>query len=206
MALHDVYATRWQFRDHGRVWSVTLHYRDATGVNESVAAADLADRAAVQLAASFDGARATDSTREGIYAWKITKDTGLPDFDSFASVAGTSGEAEATSPNNCAVFTLRTEDPLATRFGRIYLAGIPRTYLEDGHWNATAMTKLNALATALKANLAGTLGTWEPCILRRYVNHIKLDPPVPSLVSDVSVTNIVYSQRRRNSRQWGTVT
>lgn len=205
MALNDVYGTRWQFRDHGRVWTINLNYKDTTGVAEESAAADLGAGAYTLFGTELNACRATDSTFEGIYIWKITKDTGIPDMRPYASVAGTSGEAESTSPNNCAVFTLQTTDPLAKRFGRIYLAGLPYTWLAGGQWNITAMTAFTALATKLQTVVTGSLGSYQPVILRRVAAGAPLVPPVPSDVSVVATSNIVYSQRRRNSRQLGYV-
>lgn len=204
MALNDLYGVRTQFRDHGRVWTVNMYYRDTTGVSELEATSDLSIAHNTTIGPLFDACRATDSTREGTYSWSVTKDFAMPNKVSDASTPGSSGSPTSTPPNMCAVLTLRTEAPEAVRFGRIYLAGLPGAWVEAGMWNAAADTALGTLATALQTPLAGAIGTWQPVILRRISGGVPIVPPAYSDVSVVTKTRIIYSQRRRNSRQIGT--
>lgn len=203
MAQNDLYGVRFQFRDHGSIWTVNLAFRDETGVDEKDASNDLGVIANTTLGPLFDDARAQDSTREGSYCWKINAGTGMPDKQSDASIPGDVLFA-STPPNMCAVISLRTTDPAAARFGRIYIGGNPKTTVEDGRWTAAQVTKLQTLGAAIVAPLVGAIGTWQSVILRRVSGGVPIVPPEGSTISSSSVSNIVYSQRRRNSRQIGT--
>lgn len=204
MSIGDIYGTRHQFRTQGRVWTVNIYYEDETGVDEKDAASDLGVIANTTLGPLFTDYQSSDTSREGTYAWKVTAGTGMPDKISDASVPGDISPSPSLPPNMCAVISLKTTDPAATRFGRIYLAGIPQGNVEDGRWSAAAMTRFQAVGAAIVAPLTGVLGTWQSVILRRVSLGVPLVPPVGSTISSYSVSNIVYSQRRRTSRQIGT--
>lgn len=203
MALDDAYGVRFQFRDHGRVWGITLHYKDATGVDEVDASNDLAVIANSSLGPLFDDIRAIDSTREGLYCWKMEAGTGLPDKLSVASIPGDTIFTESVPPNCCMVFTKVTVDPAAERFGRFYMGGLPQEFIENGAWTATAQATAGPLVSMLSATLVGALGSWVPVIYRTVSGGVPLVPPETSDISEVTITSVVYSQRRRNSRQIG---
>lgn len=202
MAQGDIYGTRTQFRSKGRVWTVNLYYKDDTGLPELDAANDLAVASNTTLGPLFDAARAADTTREGTYAWKITAGTGMPDKVSDASVPG-GITGQALPPNTCIVYSLKTNDPAAKRNGRIYLAGIAHSEVTNGQITDITDAKYENIRTQLQQILSGAAGTWQPVILRRVLNGAPLVPPVGSDVSSCSVSAILYSQRRRNSRQIG---
>jgi len=204
MALNDLYGVRFQFRTHGVIWTVGLGYRDTNGVDELFACNDLAVAANTTLGPLFDACRGNDSTREGTYCWKVIKGTGMPDQIPDASVIGNQPEV-STSPNNCMVISLRTDDPLAKRHGRIYITSQRRDGISNGRWSTGQVDMGQQLADGIKTPLIGSLGTWQPCIIRRWSDGLKLDPPQYSDISNATVTDIVYTQRRRNSRQIGTI-
>lgn len=203
MAQNDVFQVRSQFRDHGRVWTINTHYRDDTGVDGIDVCKDLVDAYAAAVGPALAACRAADSTHEANYASAIKPLVANAYELSLPSLPGGVTGTQSFPPNMNAVITRRTADPEATRYGRIYLGGLPNTWLDQGNWSSAALTALGALAAAMELTLAGVIGSYVPVVLRRYEGGIKLDPPKASDVSTCGASNIVYTQRRRNSRQCG---
>lgn len=214
--LHDVYLLRAQFRTHGRVWSFGIHYQlDSVGDPENNAV-DLAGNFLTGMFLVLNDFRAADTTFEGTYVSCTLKDTANPAMVSGPSTPGDHA-SESLPPNICVVFTLRTNDAEAKRSGRIFVGGLPRTFVVNGQLGAIlGVPEATALAVALQTPIVGSQGSWTPGILRKFKGKMaNPNPPPPeevpaplvpnvfSPVTSVTYVRILYTQRPRNSRQIG---
>lgn len=203
MSIGDVFLLRTQFRSHARVWTVNQHYLDDTGQDDTTAAADLTDAWQATNAALAVDVLAADSTLEAFYSVKMTGGDAMPSLDVQSSTVGDVA-GNSVPPNTCAVVSLSSTDPELIRPGRLYVGGIPKSSILAGNltaaYLATFLTKWGAIAGD---QLTGVDGTWTPCIFLTVEAGVPRVPKIGVAVTSVRVKPILYSQRRRNSRQQG---
>lgn len=202
MAIGDVFRVQWAFNTEWRQWATSMHYKDVDGIADVDAAEDLLT--VVKGIGSSEIAACLSLTTQlsDVYVLKVTGGAGMPARSKYVGVAGSSSP-DALPTNKCAVFSLKTVDPLASRMGRLYLSGISKSDTADGAFTAAWVNGVaNTLAAKLDDVLTGTLGDWQPVILRTISNGVPISP-TPADVSSVSVSGIVYSQRSRQQKYRG---
>lgn len=165
--LHDVYGLRIQFRTHGRVWSINLHYQANSLPPSTGGSADLVAVAQGLFTPVLIACIAPSTTLEGFYAWCTLKDTANPAEQPTIS---TPGEAPLSClpPNMSVVYTLRSSDEGYKRAGRIYLGGISKAWVLNGSINAAFLTDYEALRQQLSETLQGGVYEWQLGILRKF--------------------------------------
>jgi hypothetical protein len=203
MAIGDVFLLRTQFRSHARVWTVNQHYLDDTGQDDATASADLTDAWQATNAALAVDALAADSTLESLYSVKLTGGDAMPSLDVQTSTVGDQ-TGNSVPPNTCVVVSLGSTDPALIRPGRLYVGGIPKSGILAGNLSAAYLAVFLAKWAAIAGDqLVGVGGTWTPCIFLTVLAGVPRVPPIGVAVTSVRVKPILYSQRRRNSRQQG---
>lgn len=203
MAADDTFLVRSQFRTHARLWTINQHYRDVAGQDDVTAAGDLQDIWTSTNKALALSEMGTETTFEGLYVLKVTGTAAMPYVDQYASNTG--GVMSDTLPPNCSVVvSLGSSDPNLIRPGRLYVAGIPKSGVADGNLTGAYLATFTADWVLIAgATLSGVGGDWVPTILRTIENGAPLVPPDPVDVESVRIKPIIYTQRRRNSRQRG---
>ncbi|GAG73762.1 unnamed protein product [marine sediment metagenome] len=204
MAENDVFLVRCQFRTHARLWTINQHYRDADGQSDGTAAVDLQDAWTLTNTPMALSEMGVETTFEGVYVLKVTGGAALPALDKYASTPG-SVQSDTLPPNCAVVVSLGSSDPLLIRPGRLYVGGIPKSGVDGGNLSAAYLATFTTdWAKIAGDTLVGSGGSWVPTILRTITGEDKLDPPIAINVESVRIKPILYSQRRRNSRQRGT--
>jgi hypothetical protein len=80
--------------------------------------------------------------------------------------------------------------------GRMYLPGYPASTAVAGFWTSDAQDPASAAASIL-------FDTWGPdgdgtlCIINRYIDKVKQEPPVPTLITSFTIDNVVRRIGRR---------
>lgn len=203
MSIGDVFLLRTQFRSHARVWTVNQHYIDDTGQDDDTASADLTDAWQATNAPLAVDVLAADSTLESMYSVKMTGGDAMPSLDVQSSTVGDVA-GNSVPPNICAVVSLGSTDPELIRPGRLYVGGIPKSGIISGNLNATYLGLFETSWEAIAGDqLIGVDGTWTPCIFLTVEAGVPRVPKIGVAVTSVRVKPILYSQRRRNSRQQG---
>lgn len=203
MALGDVFLLRAQFRSHARVWTVNQHYLDDTGVDDADASNDLINAWDATNTALAVDVLAADSTIEALYSVKMTGGDAMPALGVIGSTPG-DVTGDSIPPNSCAVVSLSSTDPELIRPGRLYVGGIPKSGILSGNLTTTYLASFTTSWDAIAGTqLVGALGTWTPCIFLTVEAGVPRTPPIGVAVTSVRVKPILYSQRRRNSRQAG---
>lgn len=205
MALDDVFKVRFEFSQQDVVWSVTRHYQDKTGVDPLEAANDLVAIANPMQANEMADCISDDVRVEACYACPVVAESALPALFQHNNVTGAVTGSNALPANSAAVFSFQSDDPLLKRSGRIYLAGLAKSSVQDGNLTAAWLgTPGAALKTKLSADLSGALGTWRPIIYRTVDNGAPLPTPIVVEVDTVTVLGTIFTQRRRTGRRRGT--
>lgn len=203
MALADVFLLRAQYRSFGRVWSVNMHYESVSAGDPNTTAQSLCDGWFAGVSNDVLLSIAADTTFEGLSASCVLPATANPGHLDGISAPGFTG-GESVPPNTCAVFSLGSDGPALVRPGRIYLAGIPNSQVIDGRIDPNFVSgQLSTLATNLKTQLVAAPIDFKLVVLKRTVGAPPHVPLAAVEVDTVRVTDILYTQRRRNSRQAG---
>jgi hypothetical protein len=135
--------------------------------------------------AALFSVKATDlSTQTG----PVVEDTtGLP-------IVGTGGTASVPNNVSCAVKLITNNRGRSFR-GRIYHIGLPSSVVTGNTVSTTTRTALrNAWLAALTL---GTSPIWTLCVGSRYTANAPRITGLATPVTDISVNNVVDSQRRR---------
>lgn len=203
MALGDIFLMRLSFRSHARIWSVNQHYKDATGQSDKFAADDLTDAWDTAYQASMLAEMAADTSYESSYAVKLTGGDAMPSLKVQPSPPGTV-TGRSLPPNSATVVSLGSDDAALIRPGRLYVAGIPHSKILNGNLTAAYLATFKAAWEAIaKTVLVGVGGSWQPVIYLTILAGVPRTPPIGVNVDSVRVKPILYTQRRRNSRQQG---
>jgi len=203
MALADVFLLRSQYRSFGRVWSVNLHYESQAPIAPETAAQSLIDAWTAALPNDFLFCMAADTTWEGVSVTSIMPANAMPAHHDGISAVGFEG-GESVPPNTCAVLSLGSDGPALIRPGRIYLGGVPNGQVTLGRiTQAFVNGAYTTLADNLKAQLAATPADFKLVVLKRTVGAPPHVPLAAVEVDTIRVTDILYTQRRRNSKQLG---
>ncbi|GAG55481.1 unnamed protein product [marine sediment metagenome] len=204
MAVGDIFLLRATFRSHARIWSINQHYVDATGQTDLLAAQDLTDRWDADYKAGMLAEMAADTTFESLYSVKLTGGDAMPSLKVLPSPPGTV-TGRSLPPNTAVVVSLGSTDVNLIRPGRLYVAGIPHSKILNGNLTAAYLITFKAAWEAIAKTVITTGGgNWQPVI---YLTVLAGAPRVPTIganVDSVRVKPILYTQRRRNSRQQGT--
>lgn len=204
MAAGDVFLHRLQFRSHAKVWTVGMHYRDENGADDRFAANDLGDEWAAQYNMNILSLIAKDTTLEAAYTLKVTGTPAMPQLRRENSLVGMHADNYSIPPNSTYVVTQLSTDPQLTRSGRIYMAGIPTSAIVDGNLSDSFKTIAEAIWIAIfTQQLSTSGGLFTPCILRTESGGVPIDPPLAITVESVRLRPIIYTQRRRTSKQRG---
>ena len=203
MAIGSAFLLRTQFRSHARLWTLNQHYADVAGQDDLTAAEDLV---AAWIAAHKTGVlseMAADTTFESVYSVKLTDGDAMPGLTVLDSEPGVVS-GESLPPNSAVVVSLGSNDPGLIRPGRLYVAGIPKSGVLSGNLSAAYLATFKTDWDKVAGDtLSGAGGDWTPVILRTVQAGVPLVPPQTANVTSVRIKPILYSQRRRNSRQQG---
>lgn len=199
----QTFLARHQFRTAGRVWSINTHW-DCTSGYDTLTSSTALEDALQPLTDAIKAALSDSTTIEGTYISHVQSEAALPAKKSFPSTPGDIAGTNSLPPNTAAVFTLQSTDPDTRRTGRIYLAGIPDSEVSAGRLLGSYVTaKLDPIAFQLKSTQSASGQDFIPVILQRQRDLAVIDPPVILPIDSVRTGDILYTQRRRNSRQLG---
>lgn len=199
----QVFLVRHQFRTAGRVWTINTHWRCTSGYDPDTSSTALED--ALQPINDQVVLCISDSTSiEGTYITHVLPGTALPAKKSFPSTTGSVTGTNSLPPNCAAVLTIYTTDPDARSPGRVYLAGIGDSVLVDGKLQpAFVEGPLTDLGTELLKTITAQSQDFVLGIVQRQRDGSAVDPPVFLQAAAINPSTIIYSQRRRTSKQIG---
>jgi len=201
--LAKVYKLTVQLRTLDKLHSFGLHYNVGGTYDPVVSSQQLCDAWQSQNGTTLRNCLALDTSLEGYYVTHTLPATASPFSLAINSLPGTR-TGDSLPPNSCAVFSLNSSQPEAERGGRIYVGGLSKDDLVDGKLNgAFVNTQLEAFRVALKTQVTGPGGPFDPVIVRR-VGSGTPGLPFALAIASSRVTEIVYTQRRRTTKQFGT--
>ena len=129
----------------------------------------------------------------------------VPGFDNKDSVNG--NIAFGPMPNNvAAVISELTDAPNSNANGRIFIAGIPESAMEDGIFSVAYTALVQLLADSLEGNLiiaAPAAAEFTPVVVSRYLSGSLRIPPVPHDIVSNTAKRQARQQRRRTTRALG---
>jgi len=201
--LTQVYKLTVQLRTLDKLHSIGLHYKVGGSYDPVISAQQLAEAWHTQIGLTLRNCLAIETTTEGYYVSHTLPSAAAPYSMAINSLPGTR-PGNSIPRNSCAVFTLSSSQPEAERSGRIYLGGLAKDDMLAGRWDGNFVNaQLDTLRTALKTQVTGSGGPFDPVIVRRAGSGTP-GLPFALAIASVRLTDIVYSQRRRTTKQFGT--
>jgi len=203
MALSEAYRLVVQTRVDDRVCSFGTSWECTSGHDHLTDTTDLTDGFIATALTPLMACLASDVSFEGLYAYCLAPNTGLPNKVAGDSRPGTFSGGSACPANMCAVITLQTDAVTAIRQGRIYLAGLSNEALLNGLWNPGFVAgDLKTFADLLKDDIVQGGKTFEPRIVQKIIAGTPVGPNLLPVVA-TRVTQIPYTQIRRTTKQFG---
>jgi hypothetical protein len=207
MALNDIYQARFKTNVAKQPCQFTLHWRqDNSGtVATDNGCAALADLIAPEFA-NFAFPFGSDFTYEGFKVRKLNG-TPLPPSATYVVNATGSQPTECIPAFKCCLVRLTQTTGMARHNGRCFLSGISEGSTTGNRiTNPVAVTGIQTIFENVRL-LSGSIGgvAWA---FQMVVVEQRPTPATPYVYHDVgpiSVQTIIYSQRRRSTRELGFV-
>lgn len=143
-----------------------------------------------------------DTTYEGTHTQPALPGTALPGSQVVESQVGARA-ADAMPPNKCLVISLPGILSELPRPGRVYIGGLAKTDMENGAWKSAFLNaQVAAFVTLLQQDFTDSGRTYRPVIISRQAGGV----PITPFAADVGTGHsnaVIFSQRRRTSKQWG---
>jgi len=231
MAIGEIYQLEFQYQLNQRKVTVHLHYNQDNVAAESLVTEDLNIAFNVDVIPFMQGVLSQDADLQCLYSRHATSgplprsanlgtyhpgwEPSIPDEFQFGDLALGSILFPSLPANSCLVLKLIQNTVTASHNGRIYLAGVPESEIEDGQLTDSYVdTPLKNLQTALASQiLAPASGTlFSPVVLQTSEIIANPSPPpatIPSPVNppnanpvvDVRSNKRILTQRRRTTRK-----
>jgi len=196
-----------QTRVDDKISALNMVYDQTGGVFGS----DGAKRCCLSVVADFIPELAlilsSDTTIEGVSAKQIDPLPGNTWIHAVASTAG-SRAAGALPANLALVLNLRNNQGLLDRPGRLFISGCSKSDLENGYFKSGFLDPtVTAFAAAMKQIEAGGGSdfTGDLVVWRTVQNGGELEVPYAVSVTDIDVSPAMGKQRRRKSKQFGSL-
>lgn len=203
LALDHVYRLVYQMRTIDKLHTFGMHYWLDTGFDAVATAEQLADAVDTAVTPVLRDVLSVDTTVEGLYVSHVLPDTALPFSKVFNSLPGLR-PGNALPPNSCLVVSFYSDEPELSRPGRVYVGGLSKTDLDAGRWDGTFLnTEVDVFRSTLGNDIAGTGGPYSPVVVRRTHPGIP-GGPFAVIINSTRVTDGVFSQNRRTTKQFGT--
>lgn len=199
MALDDVYRVRFTWGSTNEFCGITLDYQDKAPLSEDIAAQDLAGHMATLGQNELAAILSEGCEMSSVYVRNITQPA-MPARFQFTDETGDVLPGNPLPFNKCLVISLKGNDPALVRQGRFYVSGCDTSSTTAGVFNSAFLTgPVAALTATLNQAITSGGSNWIPVITRTIVAGLPV-PPTPYPVDTATATGIVYSQRRRQTR------
>jgi len=196
-----------QIRVDDKISALNMVYDQTGGVFGS----DGAKRCCASVVADFIPELAlilsSDATIEGVSAKQIDPLPGNTWIQAIASTPGSRG-AGSLPANMCLVLNLRNNQGLLDRPGRLFISGCSKSDLENGFFEAgfldPACTNFASAIKKIEAG-GGSDFTGDLVVWRTVQNGGELEVPYAVSVTDIDFSPAIGKQRRRKSKQFGSL-
>lgn len=200
--LDQVFQLRCQMRTDDVEHSFGVAYHVFSGYDSETSGVRLAQDWLTQFATEVVALFPENTSLEGTQVTHALANTALPGAGFMASTPGTRS-GNPCPPNKCLVITLPGVGLDLPRPGRIYIGGCSKDDLTSGSWDAAFLNgPVATFVTLISQAWTASPMTYRPVVISRQAGGVPITPFAAD-IGDGRSNAIVFSQRRRTSRQWG---
>jgi hypothetical protein len=200
--LDQVFLLRAQMRTDDVEHTFGMAYHVFAGYDSDTSGQLLCQDWIANFQAALTDILSSSTTFEGTHATHALPLTALPGSQPDASTPGTRG-ADAMPPNKCLVLSLPGILSELPRPGRVYIGGISKDDMANGSWKAAFLNgPVATFLTLLEQGFDSLPRVYRPVIISRQAGGAPITPFAADVGNGHS-NAVIYSQRRRTSRQWG---
>lgn len=201
--LTNVFHLNVQTRLDDKVFTFGGYFRSISGYDANVSAVHCVTGFYAANIALIRGILSEQTTVEGIYCTHAQAESALPWTFPIGGLPGLR-TGNGMPPASSLVLSLKADSVDAVRQGRAYIAGFSKDDIEDGRPNAALSAAGTALASSWIVPFTDSGETFEPVLVCRVRNGAPVTP-FALTITIASMSPVLYSQRRRASRQRGYV-
>lgn len=197
MAAKNVYEARIIGQVANQVFNLVLHLQDN----------DIRDpdpkKVANAVMLNFAGAARAVTSNEATFQYCLARVIGDPMGEPYMSDSGNNLAGQVTAPAlpsfNAAIVQQRTGFISRRKRGRIYMPGVPQTYVSGGQINATGTTGYNQFFTTLGTAFNNTTWPYVVGVFSRKTWKVDLQGVEASFtpVTQWAINPVIGQQRRR---------
>jgi len=205
VAINDLYTLTVCCSTEGGPFTFSQDYQQISGSND----ADTLDKACVRWNVDSSAQlEAMLAQTAFINECEMQPATGVDEVPGLLQFVNRIGDVVSDSlPTNvAAIISQLTNSPNSRANGRIFLAGIPESAMENGIMSAAYSTLVQTFATSMQGNLVVTgppAAEFKPVVISRYLNGALRIPPVPHDIVANTAKRQLRQQRRRTTRSRG---